>query len=326
MSYYSDCFREYVGGGVVIVDTGEVIFKEAYGFADVEGGREATPQTNFRLASVTKQFTATAIMLLSEEGKLSLDCNLCDLFPRYPSYGSTISVRHLLNHTSGVPDYGGLVPSGTEMQLHDLDVLQLLLNTDVPLFPSGTAHQYSNSGYALLALIVELVSGRPFYRYIKDEIFDPLGMEQSVVFVRGLTEVPERAFGYSREGENWVRNDQSIWSAILGDGGIYCCLDDFVQWIKGLLDQQLLSETSYTLMYTPPTIEGKDTGYGFGWYIDTYRSSKRLHHGGGTRGFSTYIEIYPERAGAVAVLLNQDGINTKTLSRTIVDRWFADSK
>jgi CubicO group peptidase (beta-lactamase class C family) len=299
-----DTLPEHCGTAVLVIDDGEVIFRCGYGLADAETDIPVTPETNFRIASVSKQFTATAVMLMVELGRISLDDTLDRFFPGFPDYGRQITVRHVLNHTSGLPDYEDLVPEGTTLQLHDRDVLKIILDTDAPLFEPGTKYQYSNTGYALLALIVEQTSGVPFHAFVRDRMFKPCGMDRSVVFVRGLNEVPNRAFGHKRENGAWVRSDQSVTSAVLGDGGVYSSIDDLHRWVRALHAEKLLSAASYEVMYDPPEIAGRSTGYGFGWRVDTYKGERRYHHTGSTRGFSLCLQRYPDRNAAVIVLIN----------------------
>lgn len=308
---------EHVGAAVLVIDDGEVIFREVYGLADVENNTPVTPKTNFRIASVTKQFTATAIMLLVDQGRISLDDTLDQHFPGFPDYGRHITVRHLLNHTSGLPDYEDLVPEGTTLQVHDRDALKIMLDTDTPLFEPGSKYKYSNTGYALLALIVEQVAEQPFQDFVRYRIFKPCRMQRSVVFVHGLNEVSERAFGHKMKNGQWVRNDQSVTSAVLGDGGVYSSIDDLTRWVRALHAERLLTTKSYKAMYTVPEIDGKPTGYGFGWRIDTYKDLTRYHHTGSTRGFSLCLQRFPERNAAVIVLINNsvDGKMTPVAER-----------
>lgn len=295
---------EHIGAAVLVVDDGKVIFRQAYGLADIESNTPVTPTTNFRIASVTKQFTAAAVMLLVDEGKLSLDDTLDTFFPGFPAYGKRITVRQVLNHRSGLPDYEGLVPEGTTLQLHDRDVLTLILDTDKPLFDPGTRYKYSNTGYALLALVVQRAAGQPFQSFVKKRIFEPCGMDRSVAYVRGLNEVPDRAFGHSKQDGQWVRDDQSVTSAVLGDGGIYSSIDELAKWVAALSKRRLLGVDAYRQIFTPVGTDDPATGYGFGWRIDTYKGQTRHHHTGGTRGFSLCLQRFPDRNAAVIVLIN----------------------
>ena len=296
---------EHIGASVLVMDRGRVVFRHSYGTADIETGNKVSPATNFRIASVTKQFTATAIMLLVDDNKLALDDTLDKFFPGLPGYAEKITVRHVLNHTSGLPDYENLIPQGTTLQVNDLDVLRLILDTDTPMFEPGAQYHYSNTGYALLGLIVEQVADQPFHGFVAQNIFKPCSMNRSVFFVRGLNDIQERAFGHTRKDGQWVRNDQSVTSAVRGDGGIYSSIDDLARWVASLDRGSVLSKSSARQMYTPgKTNDGKATGYGFGWRLDTYRGQKRVHHTGSTRGFTLCLQRFPERKAAVIVLIN----------------------
>ncbi len=296
---------DHVGAAVLVIDHGNIIFRQTYGLADTENQTPVTPQTNFRIASITKQFTATAVMLLVDDGKLSLDDTLDQFFPGFPDYGQRITVRHLLNHRSGLPDYEDLIPENTTLQVHDLDVLKMILDTDEPLFETGTKHAYSNTGYTLLGLIVEQTAKQPFHDFLKTRIFDPVGMDRTLMYVRGINAVPNRAFGHTKQKDQWTRDDQSLTSAVRGDGGIYSSLDDLAKWVAALDSQQLLSDESTKQMFTP-TQTDESFGYGFGWRIDTYKDQPRVHHNGGTRGFSLCLQRFPERDAAVVVLFNSN--------------------
>jgi CubicO group peptidase (beta-lactamase class C family) len=297
---------EHAGAAVLVIDHGKIIFRQAFGLADAENQTPVTPQTNFRIASITKQFTATAIMLLVDEGKISLDDTIDTFFPGFPEYGQRITIRHLLNHRSGLPDYEDLIPDNTTLQVHDLDVLKMILDTDEPLFEPGSNHKYSNTGYTLLGLIVEQAAGQPFHLFLKARIFDPVGMDRTLMFVRGLNAVPDRAFGHKKQDGQWTRDDQSLTSAVRGDGGIYSSIDDLAKWIAALDNQPLLSDESTQQMFTPTQTDDESIGYGFGWRIDTYNDQPRIHHTGGTRGFSLCLQRFPDRQAAVVVLINNN--------------------
>ena len=271
--------------------------------ADLEKKIAATPQTNYRLASVTKQFTATAILLLYQDSKLSLDDRIKRWLPSLPAALDSVTIRQLLTHTSGIIDYEDVIPPGTTAQLHDADVLRLLESQDSTYFKPGTKYQYSNSGYALLALIVERVSGKSFAAFLHDRIFAPLGMNHTVAFEDGVSTVSNRAFGYTMQDSAWTRKDQSTTSAVLGDGGIYSSIDDLVRWDAALYDSRLLSDASRKLAFSPQTPTDKpDVSYGFGWRI----TGETLWHSGETSGFRNVIVRYPARHLTVVILTNRD--------------------
>ena len=226
------------GAAVLVVRNGRVAFRQGYGVTDLRTRTKIDAHTNFRLASFTKQFTAACIMLLAHDGKLHYDDHLTDFFPEFPEYGKSITVRNLLNHTSGLPDYGDLLmkqypntPPEQVPQILDAGVLKLLEQQTSGEFPAGTKWEYSNSGYAVLAMIVEKVSGEPFGEFLHERIFAPLKMTNTVAYEKGKNEVPHRAYGHSRiddkvKDSGFHETDQSPTSAVLGDGGIYSSLDD----------------------------------------------------------------------------------------------------
>jgi CubicO group peptidase (beta-lactamase class C family) len=295
----------HAGVCVMAIDHGKLVFEHAGGLADIESKTACTPATNFRIASVSKQFTATAVMLLVDRGTLSLDDRLTKFFPGFPEYGKKITVKQLLTHTSGLPEYEKLIPAGTTMQLDDLDVLHLLMDTKAPLFAAGEKFAYSNSGYTLLGLIVEAVAKKPYHEFVASEIFRPLGMNDSVLFQRGLNEVPHRAFGHEQKNGTWVRSDQSLTSAVRGDGGVYTSLRDYQKWLRGIDEQKLLSKTSYDAMFSPQAVTDRHGAhYGYGWFIDEYRGEPRIHHNGETHGFRACVQRFPKRDAAVFFQLN----------------------
>jgi CubicO group peptidase (beta-lactamase class C family) len=246
-------------------------------------------------------------MLLVDRGQLSLEDKLSKFFPGFPSYGEKVTVKQLLIHTSGLPAYEELIPEGTTLQLDDYDVLHLLMDTKAPRFEPGEKFEYSNSGYTLLGLIVEGVAKKPFHDFMASEIFRPLGMNQSVLYQRGLNSISNRAYGHERRDGNWTRADQSLTSAIRGDGGVYCSLNDYRKWLDGIDQRKLLSKSSYDAMFAPQVVTDRQgSHYGFGWFIDEYRGEPRIHHNGETRGFRQCVQRFPQRKAAILVQLNNE--------------------
>jgi CubicO group peptidase (beta-lactamase class C family) len=291
------------GASLLVVRDGKPIIRRSYGLANLETGTAATPETNYRLASLTKQFTATAILLLMQDGKLTLDDPIRKWLPSLPSAFDSITITHLLTHTSGSVAYEDLIPEGTKTQLHDADVLRLLESQDSTYFKPGSGYKYSNSGYALLALVVERASGKTFATFLNDRIFVPLGMTRTVAYEEGISTVSNRAFGYTMKGGTWTRKDQSTTSAVLGDGGIYSSIDDLAKWDAALYDSRLLSNESRRLAFTPHTATDQaDVKYGFGWRI----TGETLWHSGETSGFRNVIVRYPSRRLTVVILTNRD--------------------
>ena len=291
------------GASLLVVRDGKSVVRRPYGQSNLEDHIATTPKTNYRLASVTKQFTAAAILLLIEDGKISLDDRLRRWLPSLPSALDSVTITHLLTHTSGIIDYEDVIPAGTVAQLHDADVLRLLEPQDSVYFKPGTSYRYSNSGYALLALIVERASGKSFAIFLRERIFLPLGMNHTVAYEEGTSTVSNRAFGYTLKDGVWTRKDQSTTSAVLGDGGIYSSIDDLTKWDAALYDSRLLSDNSRRLAFTPHTATDRtDVKYGFGWRI----TGETLWHSGETVGFRNVIVRYPSRRLTVVVLTNRD--------------------
>jgi CubicO group peptidase (beta-lactamase class C family) len=291
------------GAAVLVLKDGEPLVRRGYGYADLEQHVRISPQTNFRLASVTKQFTAASILLLAEDGKLTLDDRARSWLPSLPEAADRITIRHLLTHTSGLIDYEDLIPDTMTAQLHDADVLALLEGQTRLYFEPGTSYRYSNSGYALLALIVGKASGRSFATFLATRIFEPLGMTHTVAYEQGISEVAHRAYGYSQIEGGWQRTDQSQTSAVLGDGGIYSSLDDLAKWDAALYDERLLKRTSLDAAFTPATSTDDPTiEYGFGWRI----TGETLWHSGETIGFRNVIVRWPKRHFTVIVLTNRN--------------------
>jgi CubicO group peptidase (beta-lactamase class C family) len=310
------------GASVMVIKGGKVVLAKSYGLANVEERIPCGTNTNFRLASVTKQFTAMAVMMLAERKKLSLDDRLTDFLPEFPAYGGRITLRHLLTHTSGLIDYEDVIPKGTEIPVLDRDVLRLLMLQDRTYFPPGTKYRYSNSAYALLALIVEARSGNTFARFLKDNLFRPLKMSNTLAYEPGLSVVTNRAYGYSPDAGGFKRTDQSLTSSVLGDGGIYSSVADLCRWDQALYTDKLVSRKMLKLAFTPgPATEHPDTGYGFGWFIGQYRGLREVWHSGNSVGFTTRIARFPERRFTVIILANRNEAKLAELPHRIAD-WY----
>ena len=310
-----DLMRAYAGNvpgaSVLVVDHGKPLLRKSYGLANIEDHVAATPATNYRLASVTKQFTAASILLLAQDGKLSIDDRIRKWLPTLPDTDDAITIRHLLTHAGGLIDYEDImpdhdfegVPDDLSRQLRDIDVLHLLEKERRVYFPAGTSYRYSNGGYAMLASIVERVSGNTFQNFLHERIFAPLGMRNTLAYVREGPPVPNRAFGYTLVGGTWQRTDQSLTSAVLGDGGIYSSIDDLARWDAALYDDRLLSDASRKRAFTPwNKTDDPAVDYGFGWRI----TGETVWHSGETIGGRNVIVRYPQRHMTVIVLTNRN--------------------
>ena len=307
------------GACVAVIRQEAPIVRRAYGLADVENRVAATPATNYRLASITKQFTAAAILLLAQDGRLSIDDPVRKWLPSLPGAADRIRIRHLLAHTSGLTDFEELIPHGASRQLRDADVLALLEAANRTYFAPGTGFRYSNSGYVLLALIAARAAGLDYASFLRERIFQPLDMRATVAFEAGISVVADRAFGYSCAGgadSSWMRADQSPTSATLGDGGIYSSIDDLAKWDAALYDDRLLSAASLQLAFSPATATPDPlVQYGFGWRI----SGAMLWHSGESTGFRHVILRYPGRRLTVIVLTNRDDPEPYPLALAIAE-------
>src|SRR6266849_1178269 len=302
------------GLAVLVRKDGRTAFERGYGARELRSFAKIDPKTNFRLASCSKQFTAMSIMLLVRDGKLRYNDTLTDVFADFPAYGKTITIRNLLNHTSGLPDYEDLMAAAEKRkgaplwtptyQIQDAEVLDLLKQEAAGKFAPGTQWSYSNSGYVVLGLVVAKISGKPFREFLRERIFAPLEMSQTVAYQRGQNEVATRAYGHSKEDNAWKETDQSPTSATLGDGGIYSSLSDLAKWDEALAQHTLLTEKEMQPALTPAQLtssaqlrwpansdrpEGTPVSYGFGWFLYPYRNHARMWHYGDTMGFHSYI-------------------------------------
>ena len=291
------------GACVAVLQDGAALVRRAYGLADVEAQLAATAATNYRLASMTKQFTAAAILLLAEDRRLAIDDPVRKWLPTLPGAAEGMSLRHLLTHTSGLIDFEEVIPPAWSSPLRDPDVLRLLERENRRYFAPGTQYRYSNGAYVLLALIAERAAGEGFAAFLHKRIFRPLGMQETLAFEAGGAPVAHRAFGYSAAGGWWIRTDQSLTSATLGDGGIYSSIEDLTKWEAALSGAQLLRPASLRLAFEPWTpTDDPSVHYGFGWRI----TGQTRWHSGESLGFRNVIVRYLERRLTVIVLTNRN--------------------
>ena len=325
MQDYNDNRTSVPGASVLVIHKDVPIIRRSYGFANIEEQVYVTSATNFRIASLTKQFTAAAILLLAEEknGQLQLDDRIREKWlPTLPEVTDAITIRHLLTHTSGLIDYEDVIDPNADpnYQILDADVLVILTSQNGTYFtPPGSRYRYSNSGYALLALIVERASGQRSADFLREQIFLPLQMNETVAYEKGISTVAHRAFGYSFNGSSWIQKDQDQTSAVLGDGGIYSSIDDLAKWDAALYDNRLLSLESLQLAFTP-AVRTDDTAiqYGMGWRI----SADMIWHTGETTGSCSVILRFPKRRLTVVVLTNRNSPTPYQTALIIAHRFF----
>ena len=300
-------FGRYVEGknsgiSVMVISDGRKLYNRSFGYADIGNLRKANSSTNYRIASVTKSFTAMALLMLRDQGKLSLDDKLSSFFPNLPAFASKITVKQLINHTSGLMGYGD---ARTKEPLKDIDVLHLVEKQDSTRFTPGSRFSYSNSAYVLLGLIVKQVSGLMLDEFVRKHIFLPLEMKGST-FNNLAGKIPNRAYGYNLRDGKLLLEDQSNASYLQGDGGIYSSINDFYFWDQALYTDKLVKRQTLEEIFRPSSQEAPGINYGYGWYIEERYGTRRIFHSGGTTGFSSYYVRYPEKKFSIVVFANQD--------------------
>lgn len=299
------------GVAVGVFAGGEPILMKGYGFADVEHRAPVTPASVFHSASVGKQFTAVAIMLLVEDGKLGLDSSIRTYFPDAPPSWQPVTIRHLLTHTSGIADYfDAMGTNGIEAydsrRDYAPDELRGIFYTLPLVFEAGADFSYSNTGYALLGFLIQEVSGRFYGELLRERVFTPLGMPTAAV-VSESDIVPGRVAGYELvDGE--LKNEE--WYAPTNntaDGALYLSLLDYLAWDRALRERAILSDASWDEVYSAVRLnDGRQYPYGFGWNIDASQGAPWYHHSGGWLGFNLLVSRYLAHDLTIVVLSNLD--------------------
>jgi D-alanyl-D-alanine carboxypeptidase len=296
------------GAAAIVVRDGVVLLRGGHGMADLEQGVPLSPEHVFRIGSITKQFTAVAILMLAEEGKLSLDDPLTRFFPDYPTGGRTVTVEHLLAHTSGIRSYTSMPEWGPTVR-QDLSLDELIaVFRDQPFdFEPGELWSYNNSGYVLLGAIIERLSGMSYAEFVESRIFRPLSMTASH-YGDASRIIPGRVPGYSRPGGGeWVNSEYVSMTHPHAAGALLSSVDDLARWDRAISRGELLSPASWRRAFTPIRLDdGRGTGYGAGWSIGRVGPYGTVEHGGGINGFSAYALRVPEARLFVAVLANAD--------------------
>ncbi|MFQ3632520.1 serine hydrolase domain-containing protein [Roseiflexus sp.] len=311
------------GISVLLIVDGNAQYARALGKADLERNVAISIATNFRLASLTKQFTAAAVLRLAAQGALSLDEPIARFFEGVPPFWQQITIHHLLTHTSGLADYEALIPPDTTAQLCDRDVFDLVRRVDTGGNDPGTTFHYSNTGYCLLALIVERVASQPFAAFLREQVCLPAGMHFTIAYERDGNTIQRRAFGYSFHDGAFVCTDQSLTSATLGDGGVYSSTIDLERWNAALSDDTLLPEALRVAMFTPHVATPSGDAYGYGWFLTHIAGQRAAYHTGETVGFRTAIVRLLDRRCTAIVLANRSDAEAlpiaHALIRTVLD-------
>ena len=314
---FADFDDDVPGAAVIVVRDGEVVYKAAYGLADLRKKRPVTTDTAFHLASTSKQMTALAVLLLVEEGKLDLDEPVARHLPELRGWAGEVTPRHLLQHTSGIPDVYDALEEKEGMSTN-ADALKVLARWKRLDFRPGTRHEYSNTGFDLLAPLIEKVSGQPFSRFMEERIFRPAGMTNTFAFDETRRRQSRRALGYAlaEDGESWELDDDSSLNGIHGSGSIYSTVEDLARYDKALFSGKLLPPETRDLLFQPGRLRnGEKLEYGLGWevYKDEY------NHSGLWMGFSSDYLRRPKQKLSVIVLSNSSETDAESLAREVAE-------
>ena len=314
------------GVAVAVVKDGQAAFMEGFGLADLETGTPIDARSQFRLASVSKQFVGMAILLLAEDGVLDYDDPVTLHLPELARIGEEITIRQLLQHTGGLPDYYEALTaaSGDEWPSNE-DAVQFFADWGEPIFPPGERYEYSNPGYEMLASIVARATGMSFSAFMDERVFGPLGMKSTLVFDERNPEIPHRAFGYSRNDDGTFQlDDADPLNFLTGSGGIYSTVEDLVLWDQALYGEALVPTSTLDLAFAPAVFNSGETyPYGFGWGVGSDPLLGAVHrHSGGWVGFSTHILRFPEAGFSVILLSNLDSFDGAGYARRITDLVF----
>jgi len=315
--------HQIAGLALFVAKDGKPVKTNGYGVANLEWNVPVTGETVFEIGSITKQFTAACILLLAEDGKLSLDDKISQHLKNTPAGWSNITVRHLLTHTSGIQNYTTV--DGFELRQHLTQEQFIQKIGAFPLgFQPGDSWKYCNSGYNLLGFIIENVSGKSYWDFIRERIFQPLQMTKTTSRTPGIV-VPHRASGYEMDHHVPINRDYDL-TDLFSAGAIISTVVDMEKWDAALNDGKLLKESSKEQWWTPVKLNsGKIQNYGFGWFLDPLNGHKDIGHGGATSGFSATIQRFPDDQLNIIILCNADETGVATaLAKKVAPLYFAD--
>jgi len=295
------------GIAVAISQHGQIRYHYAVGIADLKTKQKITEKTHFRMASVSKQVTAQAICSLFAQGKLKPTDQLGLFFDDLPLALQGITVAQLLQHRSGIMDYEALIPSDRTAQVSDKDVLDYIRQTDTVYFPSGSQFRYSNTGYCLLALIVEKVAKESFAAFVKKHLFLPNGIRDGIVYTVD-SNIPNRAFGYHPNGATFVFADQSVTSATQGDGGVYLSALEYHQWANYLLHKRFPEAVIQDFLETERLPVKDGVSYNLGWFIYPLEGNRLFFHSGESTGFHNIVYLDQQKDLVITLFSNRDDL------------------
>lgn len=290
------------GMSIAIAKDGRLLLERGYGDADVEMDVSATPTTIYRIASITKQFTSAAIMRLVESGAISLDDPVTKHLPDFPTQGHTVTVRHLLNHTSGIKSHTG-IPRAARLEASHARLLELIGEQPFDFAP-GQRYSYNNSGYVLLSAIIEKVTGASYGDYVERELLKPLGLTQTL-YCQDNRIIPNRAHGYGYDTTGIINTRNGSILPYAGDAAFCSTVGDLVQWTHLLHSGRVVSSASLQQMLAPTTLpSGNAVTYGFGLDLARLEQRPKVQHGGEIEGYVSVLSHYPAEGLTIAVLTN----------------------
>ena len=311
------------GISISIIKDGSRIFENSYGLADLKTKKRLDSNTSFNIGSLTKQFTAFAILQLAEKKKLTLDDHISKFFPTLnKKVAETITVKELLTHSSGIIDHYELTATKNLPHAHIHDVLDAIQNTDSTYFMPGSYFRYSNTAYCLLSLIIEKISAMSYAEYLRKNIFVPLGMKQTVVW-NEKEDIKNEASGYELDSTtNEFRKsgaDENIFFSTEGDGGIYTSVSDYLKWFSALQSGKIFEKEMIRLARSPifPIEDENHLSYGYGWFIDESSVPVKVYHSGSNGGFRAYSFSVPEKNFLIVIFSNRDDVDLEKLIKKI---------
>ncbi len=330
----------------LLIRNARIVYRKGFGLADLDTHKPVTPNTQFLMGSITKQFTAMGIMILKERGKLQFEDSLAKFCPEFPDYARTITIRQLLNHVSGLPDYEELLlgkidfdnyfqSSKSPRTAHEFtsaEALQALSRQQKLNFSPGEKFEYSNSGYVVLAQIIERLTGERYAEFLKEAIFDPLGMHDTLVVDERRQKVSRLALGYAKRHGQWQDIGYTPENYIYGEDGIYSTVNDLYRWDQALYTERLVHRPTLEMAFAPGhTYDGKEadtyltgilkrpTSYGFGWFITSLDGNLEMEHGGFWSGYRSYIIRVPARRLTAVVLMNSAYDEVGAIAHQMID-------
>ncbi len=316
------------GCAVAVSQDGRIVLEQAYGMADLEHRVPNRPDTIFEAGSVAKQFTAAAVLLLAEDGKLSLDEPVRAYFPELPEVASSVTIRQMLQHTSGLRDWGNVAwiggwPRGTRVHAHE-HVLDILRRQEALNFAPGSRWSYSNSGYNLAAMLVARVAGESFADFSRKRLFEPLGMTRTSWRDDFTRIVEDRAVAYAKDGDRYVLD--MPFENVHGNGGLLTTVGDLLRWNASFEDPKIGGLDFARVLQTPGRLTGgEETGYGLGLGVGRYKGLQEVRHSGTTGSYRAFLARYPDRHVSVAVLCNAGDSMPRDLLHAVADLYLADA-